>query len=71
MSTETTKETSGVNAKEMLKGLAKEGRKIKFESRVKLEIIKKTKFYKLGQIINPHVTFGERLISDKIAKKIK
>lgn len=60
-----------VDAKKMLKDLAKVGRKIKFNDRLELEVLKDTNFYKKGQIINPHVTFAETLIQNKIAKKVK
>lgn len=60
-----------VDSKKMLKDLANEGRKIKFNDRIELEILVDTKYYKKGQIIKPHRTFGEVLISKKIAKEVK
>ena len=60
-----------VDSKKMLKNLANEGRKIKFNDRVELEVLADTKHYKKGQIINPHVTFAEVLIVKKIAKATK
>ena len=60
-----------VDSKKMLKDLANEGRKIKFNDRIELEILGDTKHYKKGQIIKPHRTFGEVLISKKIAKEVK
>ncbi len=56
--------------KEHLKELGKEGRKIRFNQRLKVEIVKPSKFYKKGQIINPHITTGEKLIKEGIAKKV-
>lgn len=66
-----TKDTKSMDSKEMLKRNAKAERKIKYSSRIKLEIITNTKHYKKGQIINPHVVMGEQLIKDKIAKEVK
>lgn len=60
-----------VDSKKMLKDLAKEGRKIKFNDRVELEVLEDTKHYKKGQLISPHRTFAEVLISKKIAKEVK
>lgn len=65
------KEVNGVNSKDMLKKAAKEQRKIKLNDRVKLEIVKATKHYREGQIIEPHRVFAEQLINDKIAKEAK
>ena len=62
---------STVDSKKMLKDLATEKRKIKFNDRLELEILKDSGFYKKGDIINPHVTFAEILIKDKIAKATK
>ena len=62
---------TGVDAKKMLKNLAKDNRKIRLGDRKKVEIIKDTRFYKKGKVIKPHVTFAEQLISSKIAKEIK
>ena len=67
----TDKVVTEVNTKKMLKDLATEGRKIKFNDRQKLEIIKDSGFYKKGQVIEPHRTFAETLIKDKIAKAVK
>lgn len=60
-----------VNSKELVKELAKEGRKIRFNDRVECEVIKATKHYKLGQVIEPHRVFAEELIKNKIAKELK
>ena len=60
-----------IDSKKMLKKAAENKRKVKFGERIELEIIENTKHYKKGQIINPHVVFGEELISKKIAKKTK
>ena len=56
--------------KEHLKELGKEGRKIRFNQRLKVEIVKPTQFYKVGQVINPHITTGEKLLKEGIAKKV-
>lgn len=64
-------EKKSMNSKEMLKRNAKAERKIRYSTRIKLEVISDTKHYKKGQIINPHVVMGEQLIKDKIAKEVK
>jgi len=56
--------------KEHLKELGKEGKKMRFNQRLKLEIVKPTQFYKKGQVINPHITAGEKLLKEGIAKKV-
>ncbi len=58
------------STKEHLKQLATDKVKIRFRDRIKCEILKDTQFYKKGQIINPHKVTGEKLIAEKIAKKI-
>jgi len=60
-----------MDAKAMLKRNANEKRKIKYGERMKVEIIADTKYYKKGQIHNPHVVMAEQLIKDKIAKEVK
>lgn len=44
---------------------------IKYGERKKVEIVKATKHYHVGQIINPHKIMGEALISQGIAKEAK
>ena len=62
----------GVDAKAMLKNLAKEKTKIKFNDRMTIEIISDDqKHYRKGQIITPHPTFGKELIKNKIGKELK
>jgi len=60
-----------VDSKKLLKNLANEKVKIKFNDRIKLEVLNDTKFYKKGQVINPHRTFGDQLVKQKIAKEVK
>lgn len=57
------------DAKLMLKQNADTGTKIRYNERLAVEILKDTKFYKKGQIINPHKVKGLALIDQKIAKK--
>lgn len=72
MSTEEKKvEGSELDSKAMLKSLANQRRKIKFNDRMSVEVIKKTKHYRKGQVLNPHRTFAEELIKNKIAKEVK
>ena len=72
MATETKTETTvvGVDSKKMLKELADKSVKIKRNQRLKVEIVKATKHYKLGQVVTPHVTFANELIKLGIAKKV-
>lgn len=70
MNTVENKDLPKVNSKKLLKTLASENRKIKFNDRINLEVVKETRFYKKGQLISPHRTFGEELIKQKIAKEI-
>lgn len=59
-----------MDAKGMLKQAGKDQRVIKRKKRVRLEVIEATKFYKKGQIIEPHTVMGEQLVKDKIAKAV-
>jgi hypothetical protein len=63
-------EEKNVDQKENLKELGKSKRKIKYGERKQVEIIKSTKHYKVGKIINPHVVMAENLIKQKVAKAI-
>lgn len=45
------------------------GKKMRYNDRMKVEIIKDTTQYKVGDVINPHSLWAEELISLKIAKK--
>jgi hypothetical protein len=65
-----TEKKASVDSKKMLKELAEKKVKVRFSERLKLEILKDTKYYKKGQIITPHVTFGNELVKLKIAKKV-
>lgn len=44
---------------------------IKYGDRKRVEIVKKTKHYVVGQVINPHKIMGEALIKQGIAKEAK
>lgn len=44
---------------------------IKYADRLRVEIVKATKHYHVGQIINPHKIMGEALIKQGIAKEAK
>lgn len=66
------KETKGVySAKAMLLKHGEQGTKIRYTDRKKVEIIKATKHYSVGQVINPHVIKADELIDLKIAKEVK
>lgn len=47
------------------------GKKIRYNERKQVEIIKATKHYKVGQVIAPHTVVADRLIKEKIAKEVK
>ena len=68
---ESKKEVSGMDAKAMLKEHGEKGTKIKYKSRMTCKIVKKTKFYKLGQIIHPHPVMAGQLIKEGIAEEVK
>ncbi len=68
MSTEAKKET--VDTKSLLKTLASQKRKIKFNERKEVIILKDTKHYKKDVVIKPHITFAEELIKKGIAKAV-
>jgi hypothetical protein len=44
---------------------------IKYADRKRVEIVKATKHYHVGQVINPHKIMGEALIKQGIAKEAK
>ena len=60
----------GMNAKEMIETNSEKKTVIRYGDRKKVEIISKTKHYKIGQVISPHVIMAEQLIKDKIAKAV-
>ena len=60
-----------VDSKKMLKDLGERKEKIFFRDRIKVEILKDTKYYRKGKVINPHQTFAKFLIKEGIAKELK
>ena len=64
-------EVATFNVKAMLLENAEKGTKIKYSYRKKVEIVKETKHYKVGMIVNPHLVKAEALIKQGIAKAIK
>lgn len=64
-------DTKKVDSKALLKELGAAKRKIKFNDRLNLEVVKDTDFYRKGQLISPHRVFGEQLIKNGIAKEVK
>lgn len=63
-------DTKTIDSKKVLKDLADNKVKMKYNDRLKVEIIKATKHYKKGAVVNPHKTWGEALIKEGIAKKV-
>ena len=64
-------EVATFNVKAMLLENAEKGTKIKYSDRKKVEIVKETKHYKVGMIVNPHLVKAEALIKQGIAKAVK
>jgi len=61
------------DAKGMIEKHTNSKTKIKYGERKKVEIVADTKYYKKGQIIQPHLIVADRLIEQKIAvaKKVE
>ena len=59
------------SSKAMLLENGEKGTVIKYNDRLKVEVIKETKHYKVGMILNPHKVKGEALIKQGIAKEVK
>ena len=57
----------GISFATAVKQAAKDKRIVRRTDRVRLKVVKANKFYKVGQIIRPHVVYAEQLITDKIA----
>ena len=64
-------EVATFDSKAMLLENAEKGTVIRYGDRLKVEIVKATKHYKLGLVINPHKVKGEALVKAGIAKKVK
>ena len=64
-------ELATFNAKEMLSENAVKGTKVTFTDRLKVEVIKDTAYYRVGDILEPHAVVGQALVDQGIAKKIK
>ena len=64
-------EVATFNVKAMLLENAEKGTKIKYSDRKKVEIVKETKHYKVGMIVNPHLVKADALIKQGIANAIK
>ena len=62
---------NGFDAQAMIAENAEKKTIISYADRIKLEIVKDTRHYKVGQIINPHRVMGEALIKQGIAKGVK
>lgn len=57
------------DAKKMLQKNADDKTKIRYNDRLRVEIVKETKYYNVGKVINPHKVKGQALIDQGIAKK--
>ena len=66
---ETKKELAVFSSKKMLDENQKNGTIIRYNDRLKVEIVKETKYYSVGMVIEPHKIKAEALIEQGIAKK--
>jgi len=57
------------DSKKMLLSNGEKGTKIKYTDRMQVEVVKSTKFYNVGDILNPHKVKAQALIDQGIAKK--
>lgn len=64
-------EEATFNAKTMLLENGAKGTIIKYADRLKVEVVKETKHYKVGDILSPHKIKGLALIQAGIAKEVK
>jgi len=72
MAKETQKsEVASFSSRAMLLENAKKGTKIFYSDRLKVEIVKETRHYKVGMVLSPHKVKGEALINQGIAKEYK
>ena len=62
---------AGVNAKEMLLENGKKGTVIRFADRVKIRLVKDTKYQKAGKEYAPHRVKADWLVKNKIAEYVK
>jgi len=67
----TKSEVATFSSRKMLLENAEKGTKIFYSDRLKVEIIKDTKHYKVGMVTSPHKIKGLALISQGIAKEYK
>lgn len=59
------------NSNAMIERHAKAETVVSYNDRKKVEIIKSTQFYTVGQVINPHKIMADELILQGIAKEAK
>ena len=71
MAKEDNKEAATFSSKAMLLENAEKKTVIRYSDRLKVEIVKATKHYKVGQQIAPHKVKAEALIKAGIAKEVK
>jgi hypothetical protein len=62
-------EVATFSSRKMLLENAEKETVIKYSDRLKVEIVKETKHYKVGMITSPHRIKGEALIKQGIAKE--
>ena len=65
------KDLAKFDSKKMLADAGEKGIKFRYTDRKKVEIIKATKHYKVGEINEPHVVKADALITQGIAKEYK
>jgi hypothetical protein len=65
------KEVGAFSSKKMLLENGENKTIIKFADRKKVEVIKATKYYNVGDILNNHIVKADALIAQGIAKEVK
>lgn len=71
MSDKNDSKTTALDSQKMLKDLAAKKKKVRFTDRKTVKIVKATKHYKEGQVINPHLVVADTLIEKGLAKEVK
>jgi hypothetical protein len=66
-----TEKLASFDAKKMLLDNGAKGTKIRYNDRMQVEVVKNTKHYNVGDVLNPHKVKAEALIEQGIAKEYK
>lgn len=71
MTKEDNKEVASFDSKKMLLDAGSKETKFRYTDRMKVEIVKATKHYNVGDVNEPHVVKAKALIDQGIAKEYK